>query len=358
MLPKETVVVTGSGGLVGSESVLYFGNQGYHIIGVDNDGRKQYFGLEASTGGRNIELQMILGDRYTWIKDDIRKFQGLESLFYSLTRGDNRVKAVIHTAAQPSHDWAATNPLVDYYVNAVGTLNILEAVRKYCPKTPFIYTSTNKVYGDKPNSLDLIETNSRYELPKEHVWYRGIDETMSIDQSLHSLFGVSKTSGDLLVQEYGRYFDMNTVCFRCGCITGPEHRGAEQHGFLSYLMKCAVSRKRYTIYGYDGKQVRDNIHAEDLVKAFDEFIQNPGSGEVYNIGGGRYSNCSVLEAIDLCELIAGKGMDCIYDDEARIGDHKWWITSNEKFRRDYPNWSPRYNVKAILEEIYQYEQDS
>lgn len=354
---KEVIVVTGSGGLVGSEAALYFGKKGYRVVGVDNDNRKYFFGLESSTVDRQSELELELGDKYTWAKDDIRQFQAMESLFYSLNKpGIVSVKAVIHAAAQPSHDWAATNPHTDFYINAAGTLNVLEAAKRHCLEAPFIYTSTNKVYGDNPNRLELIELNNRYELPKTHHWYNGIDENMSIDNNMHSLFGVSKTAGDLLVQEYGRYFDMNTVCFRCGCITGPAHRGAEQHGFLSYLMKCAVSRKPYTIYGYDGKQVRDNIHAEDLVKAFDEFIQNPRSGAVYNIGGGRYSNCSMLEAVDFCEKIVEEGMDCKYSDKARLGDHKWWISSNKKFKKDYPNWSPRYDVKSILEEIYENEE--
>ncbi len=259
---------------------------------------------------------------------------------------------IIHTAAQPSHDWAAREPLTDFSINATGTLNLLEMARQYCPEAVFIFTSTNKVYGDLPNVLPLTEKETRWEIDEDHPFYEGIDESMSIDQSKHSLFGASKAAGDILVQEYGRYFGMKTACFRGGCLTGPNHSGAQLHGFLAFLMKCCVTGEQYTIFGYKGKQVRDNIHSYDLITAFDAFFQNPQSGQVYNMGGGRANSCSVLEAIDLCEKISGKKMNYVYSDENRSGDHMWYISNLEKFQKGYPDWRQKYSLQDTLKQIY------
>jgi CDP-paratose 2-epimerase len=260
---------------------------------------------------------------------------------------------VIHTAAQPSHDWAAREPLTDFGINATGTLNLLEMTRRHCPDAVFLFTSTNKVYGDLPNILPLIEQETRWELPQEHPFYPGIDETMSIDQSKHSLFGASKVAADILVQEYGRYFGMKTACFRGGCLTGPNHSGAQLHGFLAYLMKCCVTGEKYTVFGYKGKQVRDNIHSYDLVCAFDHFFRNPRCGEVYNMGGGRQNSCSVLEAIEACEKISGKKMEYVYNDTNRMGDHVWYISGLGKFQSHYPSWRQQYNLSDTLKQIYE-----
>jgi CDP-paratose 2-epimerase len=263
------------------------------------------------------------------------------------------IALVIHTAAQPSHDWAATNPSTDFSVNANGTSVMLEATRQYAAKAAFIFMSTNKVYGDGPNRLPLIEQDTRWEIETGHAYDNGIPETMSIDATLHSLFGVSKASADLLVQEYGRYFGMNTVCFRGGCLTGPNHAGTALHGFLAYLMKCVVMGIPYTVHGYKGKQVRDNIHSADLIRAFDEYFRNPRPGAVYNIGGGRYSNCSMCEAIQICEQYAQKELQRTYNDNSRRGDHIWWISDLSRFERDYPHWKLQYDVPQILREIYE-----
>ena len=260
---------------------------------------------------------------------------------------------VIHCAAQPSHDWAAREPLTDFEINAYGTLILLECFRKYSPKGVFIFTSTNKVYGDLPNELPLVEKETRFELDPSHQYYNGIDESMSIDQSKHSLFGASKASADLFVQEYGRYFGLNTACFRGGCLTGPAHSSAELHGFLAYLVKCIATGKKYSIYGYKGKQVRDNIHSYDLVNAFYHFYQNPRSGEVYNMGGSRHSNISMVEAISAIEQILGKKGDIEYSDFNRIGDHIWYISDVSKFQRHYPDWNYRYDISLILKELCQ-----
>nr|MCU0354622.1 NAD-dependent epimerase/dehydratase family protein [Cytophagales bacterium] len=264
------------------------------------------------------------------------------------------IKLVVHTAAQPSHDWAVKDPFADFSVNANGTLNLLDATRHHCPEAVFIFTSTNKVYGDTPNRLPLVEQEMRWEIDPAHTYHTGIREDMSIDQTLHSLFGASKVAADVLVQEYGRYFGMYTGCFRGGCLTGPNHSGTQLHGFLAYLMKCTVSGTPYTVYGYKGKQVRDNIHSADLTAAFYEFFKAPRSGEVYNIGGGRFSNCSMLEGIALCEKIAGQPLTWKYADQNRIGDHIWWVSDCSKFANHYPGWEQRYNVEGILTEIYEY----
>jgi len=338
------LLVTGSGGLVGSESVLYFIKQGWEVYGIDNDTRRKLFGEEASVRSRIKELQKE--SRYTHLELDIKDQPGVESAV-RVARPD----AVIHAAAQPSHDWAVKDPHLDFQINAMGTLHLLEAIRSFSSSVPFVYTSTNKVYGDRPNKLPLVERSTRWALPRDHRWARGIDESMSIDDSIHSLFGVSKLSGDLLVQEYGKYFGLPTVAFRCGCITGPAHKGTELHGFLSYLMQCVVKGKLYVVYGHEGKQVRDNIHAYDLVRAFEQYIENPTCGEVYNMGGGYANSISVLEAITQVEQLSGRKLGWSYSSTVRVGDHKWWISSMDKFQRDY-SWSPQYSVEETLGEIY------
>ena len=345
----KTVIVTGAGGLVGSETVQFFVERGYRVVGIENDSRRYFFGEEAST---KSELEMLEGDfanfKNEWI--DVRDYAGLTRIF--ATYGSD-IEIVIHTAAQPSHDWAAREPLTDFGINANGTLNLLEATRSYSPDAIFIFTSTNKVYGDTPNSLPLVEQESRWEVDSSHPYFhRGIDETMSVDRCKHSLFGVSKLAADAMVQEYGRYFGMKTAVFRGGCLTGPKHAGAELHGFLSYMMKCNITKKEYRIFGYKGKQVRDNIHSRDLVRAFYEFTRNPKRGEVYNIGGSRYSNCSLLEAITMCERLTGNKMRVQYVESSRVGDHIWWISDVAKFRSHFPGWSLTLNIPSILEEIY------
>ncbi len=339
------VLITGSAGLVGSESVRFFCENDFDVFGIDNDMRKVFFGEDASTEW-NKKLLLDKYKNYHHFGIDIRDSERIKDLFKA-----NKFDLIIHSAAQPSHDWAAKDPLTDFTVNANGTLILLESFRNYCPEGVFIFTSTNKVYGDRPNYLPLIELKKRYELPEDHEFYKGIDESMSIDLCKHSLFGASKVSADILVQEYGRYFGLKTVSFRGGCLTGPFHSGTRLHGFLSYLMKCCITGKTYVIYGYKGKQVRDNIHSYDLVNAFYHFYLNPRRGEVYNIGGSRFANISILEAIELCERISGKKLRVQYEAENRIGDHIWWISDISKFRKDYPDWDFRYNVEDTLIQI-------
>jgi CDP-paratose 2-epimerase len=341
-------IVTGSGGLIGSESVRQFVAQGYDVIGVDNDMRAEFFGPDASTRPVSEALERMLPEFRT-LELDIRDADGIDRLF---AEHAGRIELIVHTAAQPSHDWAARDPQTDFGVNANGTLNLLEATRRFAPDASFIFCSTNKVYGDTPNRLPLEELETRLELPEDHRWFQGIDTTMSIDGSTHSLFGASKAAADLLVQEYGRYFDMPTVCFRGGCLTGPRHAGAMLHGFLAYLMKCTVTGTPYTVFGYGGKQVRDNIHSADLVACFEAFHRNPQAAAVYNIGGGRESNCSMLEAIEACERIAGRELQWELSDENRIGDHRWWISDLAEFRRDYPDWELRNGIEEILRQIH------
>ena len=349
----STALVTGSAGLIGSEAVRHFHGLGWDVCGVDNDMRATFFGPEASTAWMASRLQRDL-PRYTHVDADVRDSDAMHSL---LTELEGSLELVIHTAAQPSHDWAARDAMTDFTVNAHGTLVLLEALRQTKPDAAFIFTSTNKVYGDTPNRLPLVEHETRFELPVDHEWYGGIPETMSIDHSTHSLFGVSKAAADLLVQEYARYFGMRTVTFRGGCLTGPGHSGAELHGFLAYLMKCAATGRPYSVYGYRGKQVRDNIHSADLVRAFEFAAADPRPGAVYNIGGGRDVNCSMLEAIALCEEITGRALDWSYVEQNRIGDHIWWIGDLAAFQSDYPGWKPRYGVREILEEIYDLNRD-
>lgn len=344
----STIVITGSAGLIGQESVRAFAADGHRVIGIDNDMRKYFFGDAASTDWARERLQSDLGE-YHHHKADIRDPEAVDRIF---AEHAGEIAAIIHTAAQPSHDWAAKEPLTDFSVNAQGTLVLLEATRKHAPNAPFIFTSTNKVYGDTPNRLPLIELESRWELSEEHAYSaHGIDETMSVDQTLHSVFGASKVAADVMVQEYGRYFGMKTACFRGGCLTGPGHSGAELHGFLAYLVKCVVTGTPYRVFGYKGKQVRDNIHSQDLVEAFKAFIAAPRSGEVYNIGGGRHVNCSMMEAIRLSEEIVGKKLDHSYVEENRIGDHMWWISDIRRFREHYPGWTLRHDLKDIISQI-------
>jgi len=345
----NTVLITGSAGLIGSEAVRFFCAKEFNIIGIDNDMRAKFFGEDASTKWNEGLLKSSFSN-YFHHDIDIRDADSVKKIFQKYKNG---ISLIIHAASQPSHDWAANDPFTDFTINANATLLLLEMTRKYSPEAVFIFTSTNKVYGDTPNFLPLIEKETRWEIDESHKYFKnGIDEEMTIDQSKHSLFGVSKTAGDLLVQEYGRYFGIKSVCFRGGCLTGPSHSGAQLHGFLSYLMKCCMTGKEYTIFGYKGKQVRDNIHSSDLINAFDAFFKNPRIGEVYNIGGGRFSNCSMIEAIGICEEISGNKLNYKYVEDNRIGDHIWWISDNLKFKNHFPSWNLKYDVKKILREIY------
>ncbi len=342
-------LITGSAGLIGSEAVRFFSNKGFYIVGIDNDMRSELFGESASTKWQSDILINEIKN-YKHYNIDIRNTNSLNEVF---NKYGNDIKLIIHTAAQPSHDWAAKDPHKDFSINAIGTLNLLEMTRLYCSNAIFIFTSTNKVYGDTPNILPLIELDKRYEINKNHNYYDGIDETMSIDQTKHSLFGASKVSADILAQEYGKYFGIKTIIFRGGCLTGGNHSGTQLHGFLSYLMKCAINKNEYTIFGYKGKQVRDNIHSFDLVNMFWYTYENPPTpGEVYNCGGSRYSNCSMLEAIELCENITGNKMNYKIINDNRIGDHIWYISNINKFRKQYPNWNYKYNLNNILLDIF------
>jgi CDP-paratose 2-epimerase len=341
-------LVTGSGGLIGSESVAHFIRAGFDVVGLENDMRARFFGPDASTHPVTERLVREFPE-FRSLDVDIRDTEAVDRVFAEHAVD---IELVVHTAAQPSHDWAASDPLTDFGVNANGTLNLLESTRRHCPEATFIFTSTNKVYGDTPNRLPLVELETRLELPADHPYFGGIDTTMTIDDSMHSLFGVAKVAADLMVQEYGRYFEIPTVCFRAGCLTGPNHAGAMLHGFLSYLMRCTVAGEPYTIFGYDGRQVRDNIHSADLVRAFEAVHRSPRIAAVYNMGGGRYSNCSMIEAIALCEEIAGRKLEWTYSDQARLGDHRWWISDLAQFQADFPDWEPQYDLRAILNEIH------
>ena len=341
-------LVTGSGGLIGSETVKFYVGQGFDVIGLENDMRARFFGPDASTRPNTEKLVESL-DTFTSLELDIRDRDGVEKVFRDYAKD---LAVVVHTAAQPSHDWAARDPHMDFTVNANGTLNLLQAAREHAPDVPFVFTSTNKVYGDRPNYLPLQDLGKRLELPEDHEYFPGVPTTMSIDHTMHSLFGASKVAADVLVQEYGRYFDMPTVCFRGGCLTGPAHAGAQLHGFLSYLMKCTVTGDKYTVFGYEGKQVRDNIHSADVVQAFEAFRVAPRSAAVYNLGGGRESNVSMLEAIEKCQEIAGKELDWELSDQARAGDHRWWVSDLSEFQRDYPDFKLTYGIDAVLQEIH------
>lgn len=343
------ILVTGSAGLIGSESVRFFCERGYTVVGLDNNMREIFFGKHASTEWNRDRLLQDYGDQYIHHNVDIRDRKAITRIFETYSHD---IKLVIHTAAQPSHDWAAKDPHTDFTVNANGTLVLLENTRQICPEAVFIFCSTNKVYGDTPNTLPLVEQELRWEIEKTHPYSQGIDESMSIDNSKHSLFGASKVAADILVQEYGRYFGMKTAIFRGGCLTGPSHSGTKLHGFLSYLMKCTITEEFYQVYGYKGKQVRDNIHSYDLVNAFYHFYLSPRVAEVYNIGGGHFSNCSMLEAIQHCEAITDKKLNWSYVDSNRIGDHIWWISDVGKFKNYYPEWSLTYTIPDILKEIF------
>jgi len=346
----SVVLVTGSAGLIGSESVRYFADLGFDIVGIDNDMRSHFFGREASTLWNRDLLQERYGKRYRHYPVDVRDRETVENIFREY---GTEIVLIIHAAAQPSHDWAARDPHLDFTVNANGTLVLLEGARQYARDSVFVFTSTNKVYGDTPNGLPLRELDTRWEIEPGHRYEPGIDESMSIDHSKHSLFGASKVATDVVVQEYGRYFDMKTVAFRGGCLTGPSHSGAQLHGFLAYLMKCTITSEPYTVFGYKGKQVRDNIHSHDLVDAFYHFYKSPRCGEVYNMGGSRHSHCSMQEAMAMCEEIAGKKLQHRYMDQPRSGDHIWYISDVRKFQRHYPDWHYQYDLRSILGEIYE-----
>ena len=343
---NRNILVTGSAGLIGGEAVEYFCRKGYKVTGIDNDFRAIFFGSKASTKWNTDRLLKTHGTNYIYENLDIRDYKKIEKVFMS-----KKFELIIHTAAQPSHDWAAKNSMLDFSINANGTHNLLELTRIYQPEATFIFTSTNKVYGDSPNKLEFNEMNSRFEIQQGHKFWDGITEEMTIDNSTHSLFGVSKLAADLLTQESGRYYGLNTAVFRGGCLTGPTHSAAELHGFLGYLVKCIVSEEKYSIFGYKGKQVRDNIHAKDLIAMFFEFHQNPKKGAVYNAGGGRDNSISILEAIESIEGISGKKASIEYVNENRIGDHIWYISDISKFKSHYPNWSPTYLITDILTEM-------
>lgn len=349
----SVVLVTGSSGLIGSQAVEFFAGKGHTVVGVDNNLRQYFFGDNASTEWNRQRLQEKL-PAFIHREADIRDCAALEEIYQEYNED---IALIIHTAAQPSHDWAAREPLTDFSVNATGTINLLELARQHCPQAVFIFCSTNKVYGDRPNTLPLIEQQTRFELPEDHPYYQGIDEEMSIDQCKHSLFGASKVAADVVVQEYGRYFGMKTGVFRGGCLTGPAHSGTELHGFLSYIVRCAITGQTYRVFGYKGKQVRDNIHSYDLVNAFDHFYQRPSPGAVYNIGGSRFSNVSLQEAVAMTEEIVGKKMTTQYEEANRIGDHIWWISDVNRFQKDYPGWSLTYNCRDIIEQIFALQKD-
>jgi len=365
-MKQKTAIVTGSSGLIGSQTVKFLIEKGYYVVGIDNDMRSYFFGKDASTKHSESSMKQEYGDMFNPLNIDIRDYESLELVFKGLTSTESNMfgKAaseeydldmIVHTAAQPSHDWAAKEPLTDFSVNAIGTMNLLELTRLYVPKSSFVFTSTNKVYGDTPNRLNIIELETRYEavsnlkqIPLE------VDETMSIDHTKHSIFGASKVAADVMVQEYGRYFGMNTVVFRGGCLTGPNHQGAELHGFLAYLIKCIVTNRHYNVFGYKGKQVRDNIHSWDLVNMFWHYHQNPIPGAVYNAGGGRDNSTSILEAIDSVNQILSEKdpshtpwNDYTILDDNRIGDHIWYISDLTKFKNDYPEWP---GITVSLEE--------
>jgi len=342
-------LITGSAGLIGSQAVKFFAEKFDKIIGIDNDMRAYFFGESSSVIWNNEKLLSDYSN-YESKNIDIRSYDSLKILF---EKYGTDIKLIVHAAAQPSHDWAAKEPITDFTINANGTLNLLELTRLFCKDAVFIFTSTNKVYGDTPNKLPLVELEDRWEIEENNAYYKnGIDENMSIDNSKHSLFGASKIAADILCQEYGKYFGMNVGVFRGGCLTGPNHSGAQLHGFLSYLMKCNITKEHYTIFGYKGKQVRDNIHSWDLINMFWHFYQNPKQGEVYNAGGSRFSNCSMKEAITICEKITGNKMNYSYSETNRVGDHIWWISDLAKFKKDYPDWKWKYSLTDILSQIY------
>ena len=343
----KIALITGSCGLVGSESASFFSKKGFKIIGIDNNYRKVFFGKDGDISWLRNKLKKELKN-YKHISTDIRNFENLKKIFKKYRKN---ISLIIHAAAQPSHDWAKNKAFIDFDINAKGTLNLLELTRLYCPNAPFIFMSTNKVYGDNPNLLPLIEKKTRWEIKGNHKFKSGIDESMSIDNCTHSFFGASKSYADIIVQEYGKNIGLKTACFRAGCITGPNHSGAKLHGFLSYLVKISLQSKKYFLIGYKGKQVRDNIHSNDLVSCFWEYYKKPGRGEVYNMGGGRYSNCSVIEALNMVENITGIKIKKKILKQNRIGDHIWYVSNTKKFKKKYPNWKQKFSTRKIIYEL-------
>jgi CDP-paratose 2-epimerase len=344
----SVAIVTGASGLIGSEAVRFLAAKGLRVVGIDNNLRAYFFGTDGSTDWNRQQLERDVRG-YEHVSADIRDADAMGAVFRRFGRD---ISLIVHAAAQPSHDWAAREPLTDFTVNANGTLVLLECTRAHCPDAVFIFTSTNKVYGDTPNRLPLVEQDTRWEVAPSHAFAaHGIDESMSIDRTMHSVFGASKVAADVMVQEYGRYFGMRTACFRGGCLTGPAHSGAELHGFLAYLVKCGVTGRRYTVFGYKGKQVRDNIHSHDLVSAFWRVYEAPRVGEVYNIGGGRYANCSMLEAIAQVEQMTGRRLEWVYSDTNRAGDHIWWVSDIRRFMDHYPGWTIQYDLTRTLREM-------
>ena len=343
----SVALITGSSGLVGSESVNFFARKGFEVVGVDNNFRKLFFGVDGDTNWVKKNL-ISKFKNYEHLNYDIRNFFKLEKIFKKYKKN---IKLIIHSAAQPSHDWAKISPNIDFEVNAKGTLNLLRLTSKFCPEATFIFMSTNKVYGDNPNKLKLIEKKTRYEIKNDHRYFKGIDEKMSIDNNVHSFFGVSKSYADLLVQEYGKNIGLKTACFRAGCITGPNHSGAKLHGFLSYLVKSSLIKKRYSIIGYKGKQVRDNIHSSDLIECFWEFFKKPRRGEVYNTGGGRFSNCSIIEALNFIQEETGVEIKKKISKKNRVGDHIWYISNMKKFKNHFPKWKQKYSTQKIIREL-------
>ena len=343
----SVVIITGSSGLVGSEAVDFFCKKGFDVIGIDNNLRKFFFGVDGSTKWVTNNLKKK-NKNFIHFNVDIRNSSKLEKIFKKYKKN---ISLIIHCAAQPSHDYGKDHPIIDFNVNATGTLNLLELTKKICPNSPFIFMSTNKVYGDNPNQLKIYEKKTRWEINKKDKFYKGIDEKFSVDNCTHSFFGVSKTYADLIVQEYGRNIGLKTVCFRGGCITGPNHSGAKLHGFLSYLVKISLIKQEYSLIGYKGKQVRDNLHSHDLINCFWEFFKRPKRGEIYNIGGGRYSNCSIIEALDIVERLTKIEVKKKFIKKPRVGDHIWYISNLSKFKKHYPNWKQKYNTIKIIEEL-------
>lgn len=341
----KKILVTGSAGLIGSESVKQFCEKGYEVHGIDNNQRAEFFGKDGDTSKTNREL-LDQYKNYIHHKVDIRDREALEKIFKEHT-----FELIIHTAAQPSHDWSGKFPVTDFEINALGTVLLLDMMRLHAPKSVFIFTSSSKVFGDQFNKWKYNETETRYDLPKTNEYYNGVKETLSIDGFMHSPYGVGKASADLYVQEYGVYYGLKTIVFRCNCLTGPAHAGAKLHGFLSYLVKCIVHGDEYVINGYKGKQVRDNIHSYDLVNAFYHAFKNPKEGIVYNLGGGRENSVSILEAIKMIEDISGKKANFVINPEPRRGDHIWYISDDSKFKTDNPSWKIKYDIKTILKEM-------
>jgi len=345
---KKYVLITGSAGLIGSEAVEFFINKKFTVIGIDNNYRKFFFGKSGSVENKIIYLKKKYKN-YKHYNVDLKNFQKVRNIF---KKYNTKIKLIIHSAAQPSHDWAIINPLIDFDINARSTLNLLELFSKYASKSSFIFLSTNKVYGDRVNKLSYIEKKKRYELSKKISFHKkGINENFSIDHNVHSLFGVSKLSADLYVQEYGKNLNLNTVVFRGGCLTGKNHSGTEMHGFLAHLVKNVIKNKFYKIIGYKGKQVRDNIHSSDLVNCFWQYFKRPAKGVVYNIGGGRKNSCSILEVLDILEHKLGITIKKKFVTKCRTGDHKWWITDFSKFKKDYPQWKIKKTLDEIIDEL-------